>query len=286
MEITVALPRHLWFPADMFSETYRSAAAMPCAFATIRTSTIAAIALTTALGAQPAFADEATLAVAANFAEVIEVLAEAFQAETDHTLTISTGSSGQLFAQIINGAPFDVFLSADQRTVAQLEAEGGAAEGTRFTYAIGKLTLWSADETLIGDDGAAFLQANAFRALAIANPDVAPYGLAARQTLEALGLWGMLEPKIVRGENIGQTHAMVSTGNAEAGFVALSYVLSPSNQQPGSRWDVPQEFYEPIRQDAVVTARGAGNEAAAAFVEYLASAPAKAIIEDYGYATE
>lgn len=270
----------------MFDQTYRAHSAMPKLRATLRASTFAALAFATGISAQPAHAAEAIVAVAANFAEVAEVLVEAFEAETDHTLSISAGSTGQLFAQIINGAPFDVFLSADQRTVEQLEAEGGATEGTRFTYAIGKLTLWSADEALIVDDGAAFLEANTFRALAIANPDVAPYGLAARQTLEALELWGTLEPKIVRGENIGQTHAMVATGNAEAGFVALSYVLSPSNEQPGSRWDVPQDFYAPIRQDAVLTTRGGDKEAATAFIEYLASAPAKAIIEDYGYATE
>lgn len=270
----------------MFVKTYRATFPMLTSPGMFRRFTVGALAFAAVISAQPARAAEATLAVAANFAEVAEVLVDAFEAETDHTMRISAGSTGQLYAQIINGAPFDVFLSADQRTIAQLEAEGGSAEGTRFTYAIGKLTLWSADDALIGDDGAAFLQANTFRALAIANPDVAPYGLAARQTLEALGLWGTLEPKIVRGENIGQTHAMVSTGNAEAGFVALSYVLSPSNQQPGSRWDVPQECYEPIRQDAVVTVRGADNEAATAFIAYLASAPAKAIIEDYGYATE
>ena len=236
--------------------------------------------------ASPARAGEASLAVAANFAEVVEVLAADFEAASGHGLTISTGSSGQLFAQIVNGAPFDIFLSADQKTAEQLEADGLAVAGTRFTYAIGRLTLWSADPGLIGEDGAALLEAGGFRALAIANPDVAPYGAAARQAMQRLGVWDGLQDKIVRGENIGQTHAMVATGNAELGFVALSYVLSPQNGQPGSRWDVPQDLYDPIRQDAVMTARGEANAAAAAFMAYLASEEAKAVIKDYGYEVE
>ncbi len=232
----------------------------------------------------PAAADEVLVAVAANFAEVIEALQPIFTTETGHTLIATTGSTGKLYAQIVAGAPFEVLLSADAATPARLEAEGAAVAGTRFTYGIGKLALWSADATLIDGDGAPVLEAGTFRHLAIANPDLAPYGLAAQQTLEALGLWAELQDKLVMGQNIGQTHSMVATGAAELGFVALAAVMSPRNPTEGSLWEVPQELFSAIRQDAILLQPGAESAAAAAFLEFLASPQATAIIEAYGYA--
>jgi molybdate transport system substrate-binding protein len=233
----------------------------------------------------PAAADEALVAVAANFAEVIEELQPRFAAETGHTLVATTGSTGKLYAQIVAGAPFEVLLSADAATPERLETEGAAVAGTRFTYAVGKLALWSADATLIDDkDGAAVLEGGDFRHLAIANPDLAPYGIAAQQTLESLGFWAHLQDKLVMGQNVGQTHSMVATGAAELGFVALSAVMSPRNPTEGSVWEVPQELFSPIRQDAILLQPGEGNPAAAAFLEFLTSPEAITIIEAYGYA--
>ena len=232
----------------------------------------------------PAAADEVLVAVAANFAEVIDELQPIFAAETGQTLVATTGSTGKLYAQIVAGAPFEVLLSADAATPERLEAEAAAVAGTRFTYAIGKLALWSTDAALFDGDGAAVLEAGDFRHLAIANPDLAPYGVAARETLEALDLWSDLQDKLVMGQNIGQTHSMVATGAAELGFVALSAVMSPRNPTEGSAWEVPQELFSPIRQDAILLRPGEGNPAAAAFLEFLASPKVAAVIEAYGYA--
>jgi molybdate transport system substrate-binding protein len=235
------------------------------------------------LPAGPASAEEALVAVAANFQEVAEKLEVEFEAATDHDLTITTGSTGKLYAQIKNGAPYDILLAADQRRPELLEREGDAVSGSRFTYAVGRLALWSADPARVAADGSETLRAGAFRKLAMANPDLAPYGEAAMQTLAALGLLETLEKKIVMGENVGQAHALVATGNAELGFVALSYVLSPRNEKPGSHWAVPQELYQPIRQDAVLLVRAVDNVAARAFLEYLKSDAARSVIERFGY---
>jgi molybdate transport system substrate-binding protein len=233
-----------------------------------------------------ASADEALVAVAANFSEVVERLAANFESASGHSLTVTTGSTGKLYAQIRNGAPFDVLLAADQRRPELLEKEGRAVAGSRFTYAVGRLTLWSPDPERVTADGAETLRSGAFRKLAIANPDLAPYGAAARETLTALGLLDTLGDRVVMGENIGQAHALVATGNAELGFVALSFVLSPRNRTPGSRWDVPQDLHAPIRQDAVLLIRAADNPAARAFLDYLKSAEARAVIESFGYGVE
>jgi len=230
-------------------------------------------------------ADEAAVAVAANFAEVIENLETMFEAATDHTLTVTAGSTGKLYAQIKNGAPFDVFLAADQARPERLEVEGDAVAGSRFTYAVGRLTLWSAGPERI-TDGLAALKAADFDHLAIANPDLAPYGLAAKQALQHYGLWDALSGKIVMGQNIGQTFSMVATENAQLGFVAKSYVISPRNAQPGSRWDVPAGSHEPIRQDAVILKRAAENPSAQAFANFLRSEKARAVIKRFGYAVE
>jgi molybdate transport system substrate-binding protein len=230
-----------------------------------------------------AVAGEALVAVAANFTEVMERLEADFERDSGHQLTVAVGSTGKLYAQIAHGAPFDVLLAADQERPERLESEGLAVAGSRFTYAVGRLTLWSPEEGRVDVDGAATLRAAAFRSLALANPDLAPYGAAAKETLEHLGLWETLAGKIVKGENIGQAHAMVASGNAELGFVALSSVLSPRNQQPGSRWDVPADLYAPIRQDAVLLQRAADNPAAKAFLAFLRSDAVRALIETYGY---
>ena len=236
--------------------------------------------------ATPAASGEAVVAVAANFTEVAERLEADFERDSAHTLTFVVGSTGKLYAQIAHGAPFDAFLSADRASPERLEKEGLAVAGSRFTYATGRLTLWSREPGRVGADGAATLRRGEFRLLAIANPELAPYGEAARQTLENLGLWRSLQGKVVMGETVGQAHAMVASGNAELGFVALSYVLSPRNETPGSRWDVPAELYEPIRQDAVLLKRAAGNPAARGFLAFLRSAEARTVIEGYGYRVE
>ncbi|MEX2455039.1 MAG: molybdate ABC transporter substrate-binding protein, partial [Rhodospirillaceae bacterium] len=221
-----------------------------------------------------------------NFAEVIEELTPVFERETGHRLQATTGSTGKLYAQIRAGAPFRLLLSADAGTPERLEAEGAGVTGTRFTYAIGRLTLWSSDPGRISGDGKTALTAGDVRHIAIANPDLAPYGIAARQVLQGLGLWDSLQVRIVMGQNIGQTHSMVATGNAQLGFVALSAVLSPRAPAQGSRWDVPPELFAPIRQDAILLKAGAENEAARAFLDFLKSAQAREIIERYGYGVE
>lgn len=230
----------------------------------------------------PAFAEEAIIAVAANFADVVAQLRSDFEDGSGHTLTVTIGSTGKLYAQVVNGAPFDVLLAADQVRPARLEKENHAVPGSRFTYAIGRVTLWSAEPQRIGKDGATALR-NGFRHLAIANPDLAPYGAAAMEVLESLGLADDLAPKIVMGEDIGQAFALVASGNAELGFVALSHVLAPQNKNPGSRWDVPVDLYTPIRQDAVLLRHGAENSAAVAFVQFLRSDRARATIDRLGY---
>lgn len=231
-----------------------------------------------------ATAETALVAVAANFAEAAEALAGPFRAASGHDLELTTGSTGKLYAQIGEGAPFDILLSADDATPARLIEEGNAVAGSSFTYAIGKLTLWSSDPARIGADGPAALEDPSLRFVALANPDLAPYGVAARQVLQSLGLWDALQPKIVMGQNIGQAHSMVSTGAAEVGFVALSAVMSPRAPAQGSRWDVPQDLFTPIRQDAVLLNHGAENPAAQAFLDFLRTPEAAVVIEGFGYA--
>jgi len=221
------------------------------------------------------------VAVASNFAEVAAVLTPLFEAAYPYDLQLSVGSTGKLYAQAMAGAPYDVLLAADQARPIRLEDAGVAAPGSRFTYAIGRLTLWSPDPARIGDDGPAALRAPDVRFIAMANPALAPYGMAAREVLRALGLDRAVKDKLVMGQNIGQTFSMVATGNAELGFVALSAVVSPRNRAPGSRWDVPQSLYAPIRQDAVLLTRD--SPGAAAFLAFLKSGPARAVIARFGY---
>lgn len=236
--------------------------------------------------AASAHAGEALVAVAANFAGAVEAIGAEFTKETGHTLQITTGSTGKLYAQIGEGAPFTVLLSADAKTPAKLEEEGKAVAGTRFTYAVGKLSLWSADGGKIGSDPKAALTAASTLHVAIANPELAPYGVAAREALATMGLWDAIQPKIVMGQNIGQTFSLVDTGAAEMGFIATSAVQIPGSGAKGSRYDVPQEMFKPIKQDAVLLKAGEGNAAAAAFMDYLKGDRAKAIAQSFGYGTE
>ena len=256
------------------------------AFQPSRAFAAAVFALATLAGTATARAEDVLVAVAANFAEAAQDLAAVYEKSSGNKVAITTGSTGKLYAQIKAGAPFHILLSADAKTPAKLEDEQAAIAGTRFTYAIGKLALWSTDAQRIGTDGAAALQADSFQHLAIANPDLAPYGVAARETLQSLGLWDKLSPRIVMGENIGQTHSMVATGNAELGFVALSAVLNPKKPAEGSHWVVPQDKFKPIRQDAVLLNAGEDNQAAAGFLDFLKSPDAHALIEGYGYGVE
>ncbi|WP_119304683.1 molybdate ABC transporter substrate-binding protein [Dongia deserti] len=246
--------------------------------------TVALAALIAAPGM--ARADEALVAVAANFAGAVEAIGAEFAKDTGHTIQVTTGATGKLYAQISEGAPFDVLLSADIKTPAQLQDEGTAVLGTSFTYAVGMLSVWSADSDRIGADPKAALTAPETLHVAIANPDLAPYGVAAREALTAMGLWETIQPKIVMGENIGQTFSMVDTGAAQMGFIATSAIESPGSAPKGSRYDVPQALFTPIKQDAVLLKAGDGNAAAIAFLDYLKGDKAKAIIASFGYGTE
>ncbi|MGB5098225.1 MAG: molybdate ABC transporter substrate-binding protein [Porticoccaceae bacterium] len=226
-------------------------------------------------------ADEVVAAVAANFAAAMARIEPAFEQASGHQLTLVLGSSGKLVQQIQQGAPFDVLLSADVERPELLVKSGLGVPASRFTYAIGRLALWSPDPQVIGADGVAYLRAGSFRHLAIGNPAVAPYGVAAQQVLEKLGLWQTLQDRIVRGEDIGQVYSMVASGAAEAGFVALSSVIS--GPTPGSHWAVPQELYPPLKQDAILITRARANPAAQVFLDYLKSPPARAVIAELGY---
>lgn len=246
----------------------------------------AALPLALAATAQPARAAEVLVAVAANFAEVVEKLRPGFEAATGHRLVATTGSTGKLYAQIRAGAPFQVLLAADAKTPALLEQQGAAVAGSRFTYAVGRVALWSRTPGLVAADGAATLRAGHFRHLAIANPDLAPYGVAAREVLQATGTWDALRGKLVMGQNIGQAHSLVASGAAELGFVALSAVRAPGRATEGSLWVVPATLHAPLQQDAVLLRAGAANAGARAWLAWLRSPAARALIEAHGYGVE
>jgi molybdate transport system substrate-binding protein len=228
-------------------------------------------------------AGETLIAVAANFAAAAEAIGKAFTAETGHTAIFTTGSTGKLYAQISEGAPFEVLLSADAKTPERIEKDGNGVAGSRFTYAIGGLALWSVDAGRIGADPKAALTDAATLKIAIANPDLAPYGVAARQALQFMGVWEDVQPKIAMGENIGQAFAMTQSGAAQIGFVALSAVKNPGKPVAGSLFEVPQAWFEPIRQDAILLKKGEGNEAAKAFLEFLRGPEAREIAASFGY---
>ena len=232
--------------------------------------------------APKARADEVSVAVAANFAGPLAKIGEGFTSATGHTLKVSAGSTGKFYSQINAGAPFEILIAADDETPKRLIAEGLAVKGSNFTYAIGKLVLWSAQPGYVDDQGAV-LAAGKFTHLAIANPKLAPYGQAAMEVLKARGLADAIAPKLVTAESIAQAYQFVATGNAELGFVALSQVAPPGKPAAGSYWLVPASLYGEIRQNAVLLKTGEKNPAAAALLAYLKSAPAKAVIQAYGY---
>lgn len=231
--------------------------------------------------ATQAQADEVTVAVAANFTAPMQKIALEFEKDTGHKVVSSFGATGKFYAQIKNGAPFEVLLAADDETPTKLVKENAAVAGSTFTYAIGKLVLWSAKPAIV--DGAGEVLKNAgFDHLAIANPKVAPYGVAAVETMKALGVYDNLQPKIVTGESISQTQQFIYSGNALLGFVALSQVLK-NGKIEGSAWIVPPRLYTPIRQDTVILNKGKGKPAAEALMKYLKADKAKIIITSFGY---
>ena len=228
-------------------------------------------------------ANEVQVAVAANFTAPMQKIAAEFAKDTGHKAVLAFGATGKFYAQIVNGAPFDVLLAADDETPARLETEHRTVPGTRFTYATGKLVLWSAQDGVVDNQGQV-LKTGDYAHLAIANPKTAPYGAAAIETLTKLNLLDRVRGKLVQGENIAQAYQFVSTGNAPLGFVALSQVYRDGRFTSGSGWIVPANLHGPIRQDAVILARGSANPAAQALASYLKSNKAKEIIRSYGYA--
>jgi molybdate transport system substrate-binding protein len=232
--------------------------------------------------ALPAQAGEVSVAVAANFTAPMNAIAAEFAKDTGHVAKPAFGATGKFYAQIKNGAPFQMLLSADDETPTKLAQEGLADPASRFTYAIGTLVLWSAKPGVVNAN-AEVLKKGQFNKLALANPKLAPYGKAAVEVLTGMGLLESVTPKFVLGENIAQTWQFASTGNADLGFVALSQVMKDGKIASGSGWIVPAKLHTPIRQDAVILASGKGNPAAEALAKYLKSDKAKAIIRGYGY---
>lgn len=227
-------------------------------------------------------AAEVHVAVAANFTAPMRRIAEAFEQDTRHKAVLAFGSTGNFHAQIRNGAPFQLLLAADDATPLKLERDGLTVPGARFTYAIGRLVLWSREPGAVDDQGEV-LRRGSFARIAVANPKLSPYGAAAMEALEKLGLLAAVRPKLVQGENIAQTYQFVATGTAPLGFVALSQVTTDGRRQPGSGWLVPANLHAPIRQDAVLLAAGKDNPAAAALLKYLQGDKARAVIRSYGY---
>ena len=233
----------------------------------------------------PASAEKASVAVAANFTAPARDLAQAFTHSTGHEVVLSFGSTGKLFAQITHGAPFDVFLAADRERPKRAEQEGLMVQGSRFTYAQGKIVLWSRDKNALNPKGTpldlrVIIESDAITRLAIANPKIAPYGRAAMETLTRLGVYENVKGKIVQGENIAQTYQFAYTGNAELAIISMSQITL---NESGSHWIVPSDFYTPLDQQAVLLNRGADNKAANAFVDFLKSNEAAVIIEKFGY---
>lgn len=227
-------------------------------------------------------AETTIVAVAANFTKPMTEIATLFEKNTGHSAKLSFGSSGKLVAQMENGAPFEVFLSADDKSPAKLEQDGLTVANSRFIYAIGKLVLWSADASLVDNQGD-ILSKGGFKHLALADPKLAPYGVAALEVLKKKALLDKLQPLFVQGENITQTQQFISTGNAELGFIALSQVMDNGKITSGSAWQVPENLYSPLLQGAVLLKKGEGNPAAPALLAFLKSPEAKAIISKYGY---
>jgi len=243
---------------------------------------VAAVVVLFGLMSSPACAGEVRVAVASNFSAPMERIVALFQQESGHTVKVSLGASGKLYAQIKGGAPFDVLLAADDLIPKRLEQEGGAVAGSRFVYALGKLVLWSAQPDFVDAKGAV-LYKGSYNKLAIADPKLAPYGMAAKETLEKLTLWNSIQGKLVKGENITQTYQFAATENAELAFVALSQIMRDGKITAGSWWLVPPELHRPIRQSAVLLTGVKDQAAAQAFLVFLKSEKAVLIIRSFGY---
>ena len=235
-----------------------------------------------ATGSLSVRADEVSVAVAANFSAPMQKIAADFEKATGHKAQLVFGSTGKFYAQIKAGAPFQMLLAADDETPARLVKEGDGVAGSRFTYAIGKLVLWSPKPGYVDDKGEV-LKTGSFAHLAIANPKLAPYGLAATETMQALGLSSALQSRLVTAESISQALQFVVSGNAELGFIAYSQIHKDGRLIDGSYWIVPSKYHSPIRQDLVVLEKGQGSAAVAALAGYLKSEAAKAVIKSYGY---
>lgn len=231
---------------------------------------------------QVANAGEVNAAVAANFTQPMEQIVKLFQMESGHTVRVSLGSTGKFYSQIQNGAPFDVLVAADEKVPQRLEKEGLAVEGSRFVYALGKLVLWSAQPGLVDAKGAILRKGN-YNKLAIGDPKLASYGTAAKEALEDLGLWSVIQGKLVQGENITQTYQFAATGNAELAFIALSQITRDGRVTEGSWWIVPAHLYNPIKQSAVQLSAAKDKAATQAFLTFLKSEKAKEVIRSFGY---
>ena len=232
--------------------------------------------------AAAAAAAEVSIAVASNFSAPIQAIARAFEKDTGHKAVMAFGSTGSFYAQVLNGAPFQVLLAADATTPAQLEKAALAVQGSRFIYATGRLVLWSKQAAMVDDQGAV-LRTGSFRKLAVANPKLAPFGAAALETLTSLGLLAQVRDRLVEGQNIAQAHQFVASGNAELGFVALSQVYASGRITEGSGWVVPTQLHRPITQEAILLNPGRDKPAAAALLAYLKGAKARGIMRAYGY---
>lgn len=230
-----------------------------------------------------AIADELKIAVAANFIGTIETLSKNFEQQTGHTVKLTSGATGKFYTQIKNGAPFDIFFAADRKTPAKLEAEGDIKVDSRFTYAQGRLLMWT-PAAAADMDAIDYLKQASFKHLAMANPKTAPYGVATEEVLTQLGLLAQLKSKVVMGENIGQTYQFVATGNAETGFIPYSYTTDAKHEHQGNYWLVPQEYYTPLDQDVVILKQAESSAVAQAFIDYIRSDAGRQIIEASGYA--
>jgi molybdate transport system substrate-binding protein len=227
-------------------------------------------------------AAELQIAVAANFAAPIKTITQDFQRDTGHQVSLAIGATGQFYAQIRNGAPFGILLAADDETPLRLEREGFGVTGSRATYAIGRLVLWSPVPDMVDANGS-ILKSDRIGKIAIANPKLAPYGAAAVEVLERMGVHERLKPRIVEGANIAQAYQFVASGNASLGFVALAQVAQQGRIREGSAWIVPSQLHSPILQDAILLAAGRNNPAAHAFLSYLKSEKVRSLIRSFGY---
>lgn len=230
----------------------------------------------------PTQAEEISVAVAANFIAPMKIIAKDFESDTGHRVILSSGSTGAFYAQIKNGAPFQILLAADDETPIKIEKDGLGVKGSRFTYAIGKLVLWSKQANFVDANGE-ILKSNQFDRLAIANPKTAPYGQATIEALEKLNLLNAVSPKFVQGDSIAQTYQFVATQNAQLGFVALSQVIRDGKMIEGSAWIVPSSLYSQILQDAILLEKGRSNQAAIALLKFLKGEKAKSVIRSFGY---